>query len=294
MSDIDLEGLNRFAKAGDRDAPPYFAGRQEVLEDIEHAAGECWRAWQDSRRTTPGATRVIQGAPDAGKSSLLMHLERSWSGPGGGAPAMLLLRDPTDFMNGKAFAERLVNMLRPGRGKEIRTEISKSWQLQGRVPGVGGQLGEESRTGIPDDPINAVLAHVPGETWTSPVVIAIDEFQAAVGDETSPHAMVLRKLHTQDYAAPVVTVLAGLSDTRSTVDRLGISRASIDAVSALGCMSEAETENLIEGWSAHFGLPDGHWQVTMLELARAGDFWPAHVRNALASFAEEVVRLEGD
>ncbi len=293
MTGIDLEGLQDFAAAGDREAPPYFAGRTEVLRDIEGAAGRCWNVWTKGQGKTPGATRVIYGAPGAGKSSVLMHLERGWIGSGGGAPAMLRLGAPADFVNGKTFAERLVNLLRPGQGAEIRTEISRSWNLQGSVPGVGGQLGRESRTGDPDDPINAVLTHVPGKTWTSPVVVAIDEFQAAAGDETSPHAMVLQKLHAQDYDAPIMAVLAGLSDTLSMVDRLGISRRAVRAKHSLGCLTAEEAKDLVDGWCARFGIPDGHWQSAMLEQAKEGSHWPTHVHNALAAFAEEVVRVDG-
>ena len=295
MQDIDLEGLQDFADAGDRDVPPYFAGRNEILADIGNAATRCWNAWQNDRGKTPGATRVIHGAPGAGKSSLLMHLERTWAGPGGGAPAMLRLGDPADFMNGRALAERLANVLRPGMGASLRTEISRSWHLQGGVTGVGAQLGRESRTGIPDDPINAVLAHVPGETWTSPVVIAVDEFQATAGDDASPHAMVLRKLHAQDYAAPVMVLLAGLSDTIETAERLDVSRRAVRAGHSLGALSDDDVRDLVDRWGAHHGLPEsGPWEAAMLELAEAGSFWPAHVHNSLAAFAEEIVRVAGD
>lgn len=295
MPDIDLEGLQDFADAGDRDVPPYFAGRNEILADIGNAATRCWNVWQNGQNKTLGATRVIHGAPGAGKSTLLMHLERTWTGPGGGAPAMLRLGDPADFMNGKALAERLANLLRPGKGASLRTEISRSWHLQGNVTGVGGQLGRTSRTGIPDDPINAVLAHVPGQTWTSPVVIAVDEFQAAAGDEASPHAMVLRKLHAQDYAAPVMVLLAGLSDTIETAERLGVSRRAVRAGHSLGALSDDDVRDLVDRWGAHYGLAEsGPWESTMLELAEAGSFWPAHVHNSLAAFAEEIVRVAGD
>lgn len=295
MPDIDLEGLQDFADAGDRDVPPYFAGRNEILDDIGNAATRCWNAWKNGQGKTPGATRVIHGAPGAGKSSLLMHLERTWAGPGGGAPAMLRLGDPADFMNGRALAERLANLLRPGTGASLRTEISRSWHLQGSVTGVGGRLGRASRTGIPDDPINAVLAHFPGEAWTSPVMIAVDEFQTAAGDKASPHAMVLRKLHTQDYAAPIMVLLAGLSDTIETAERLGVSRRAVRAEHSLGALSDDDVRDLVVRWGLHYGLAESKpWEATMLELAEAGSYWPTHVHNSLAAFAEEIVRVAGD
>ncbi len=295
MAGIDLERLRSFVRTGDRNVPPYFAGRANVLEDIAEAARECWRAWRNGKQATPGATRMILGAPGAGKSSLLMHLERSWCGPGGGAPAMLRLGDPADFMNGKALAERLAELLRPGRGAEIRAEIEKSWNLTGKAPGLGGvSYGRRMVTDVPDDPVNAVLAHVPGEIWTFPVVIAIDEFQTAVGDKASPQAMVLRKLHAQDYKAPVMAVLAGLSDTPATIEALGVSRRALRTAHALGSLGEDTTRDLVAGWSDRFGVPDGRWQKTVLDLARTGSFWPTHVHNTLAAFAQEIVRVKGD
>lgn len=295
MPNVDLEGLQDFADAGDREAPPHFAGRRGVQDDIKNAATRCWNRWQNGQNKTPGATRVVSGAPGAGKSSLLMHLEREWAKTGAGAPLMLRLGDPADFMNGTAFAERLADLLSPGKGAQIRTDLAKTWSLQAGGAGIGGQVGRESRIAAPDDPINAVLSEVSVEKWKGPVVVAIDEFQATTGDEGSLHAMVLRKLHAQDYAAPVMAVLAGLSDTLDAVDRLGVSRRAIESHHALGGFSETEAQDLVAGWGGSYGLPPGgDWEDVMLDEARRGSCWPAHVRNALAALADEVVRVEGD
>ena len=123
----------------------------------------------------------------------------------------------------------------------------------------------------------------------------VDEFQAAAGDEASPHAMVLRKLHAQDYAAPVMVLVAGLSDTIETAERLGISRRAVRAGHSLGALADDDVRDLVDRWCAHYGLPkSGPWEAAMLELAETGSFWPAHVHNSLAAFAEEIVRVTGD
>ena len=294
MTGIDLEGLVDFAAAGDRDVPPYFAGRRNLLQDIESVATRCWTAWQDGQKKTPGATRVIHGAPGAGKSSILRHLERSWTGPGGGAPTMLRLEAPAMFSNRQVLARKLIEILRPGSGEKLFAEVRKGWQVHASVGGVGGQVGRESKADNPDDPIDAVLFHVPGTGWTGPVVIAVDEFQNTSGDRTSLQGEMLQRLHDQGYDAPIMVVLAGLGDTVATAGRLGLSRLGIDAATSLGPLTEDDSRDLFAGWGKHFGLPDGFWQAQMLELAKAGSHWPAHVRNSLSAFADEVVRIEGD
>ena len=293
MTGIDLEGLGDFAAAGDRDVPPYFAGRKDILSNIANAATRCWIAWQNGKKT-PGATRVIQGAPGAGKSSILRHIEREWVGPGGGAPAMLRLETPAMFSNNDVLARKLANLLRPGEGARLFSEIGNEWRLRAGVGVVSGHIGGVHKAGVPEDPLDAVLALIPGDDWTGPVVIAVDEFQNARGERTSVEGEMLQRLHDQGYDAPIMVVLAGLGDTVATAGRLGLSRLDAAAAVSLGPLTAEDSRDLVVGWGNHFGLPDGYWQAEMIELARAGSHWPAHVRNALSAFADEVVRVGGD
>ena len=125
------------------------------------------------------------------------------------------------------------------------------------------------------------------------MVLAIDEFQNTAGDRSSPHARILQAVHNQKYQAPIMLVLAGLGDTVDRAMHLGLSRPAHGTTWTLGCFDKDETADLIGGWGLHYGLPDGHWQITMRDIAQDCNHWPVHVQNALMAFAEEVVAADG-
>ena len=75
------EGLDEYVhEFRDRGVPPYYAGRQKILSEIEDACAAIWKRHRDGRSQTEGLTRVIYGAPGSGKSSTLVHLHDEWLG----------------------------------------------------------------------------------------------------------------------------------------------------------------------------------------------------------------------
>ncbi|MDE0304195.1 MAG: hypothetical protein OXI87_04820 [Albidovulum sp.] len=78
MNPAQSEKLRKFATSKDREWTPFFAGRDDIILKVEAACklaaeGEDPEHWQWTGLR--GTTHVIQGAPGAGKSSLLQHLE---------------------------------------------------------------------------------------------------------------------------------------------------------------------------------------------------------------------------
>jgi len=72
MTGFDREGLEDFIHSGEKSPPPVFVGRRDVLDDIFRTARLCWK--KDGHHL-PGNTRIIHGAPGAGKSAILNELE---------------------------------------------------------------------------------------------------------------------------------------------------------------------------------------------------------------------------
>jgi len=62
------DALVTFVRRGEKSAPPVFMGRQAILDDIVQRADV---GWQKNQLGVPGNTLVIQGAPGAGKSSIV-------------------------------------------------------------------------------------------------------------------------------------------------------------------------------------------------------------------------------
>ncbi|MCY3996438.1 MAG: hypothetical protein OXF07_09875, partial [Rhodobacter sp.] len=86
---FDRDGLEAFIDGGEGAAPPVLAGRHDVIKDIEDTARRAWKP--DGAHGVAKATRIIQGAPGAGKSSILAELQcRSLkSKDGSGAPRVV-------------------------------------------------------------------------------------------------------------------------------------------------------------------------------------------------------------
>ena len=80
LSDLDI-----FVDEGMRSQPPVFLGRDAVINDIERAARVVYAKWASGSidRKDPGMTRLVQGPPGSGKTSLLRHLQQRWEGEPG-------------------------------------------------------------------------------------------------------------------------------------------------------------------------------------------------------------------
>ncbi|MCY4228028.1 MAG: hypothetical protein OXF20_10140, partial [Gammaproteobacteria bacterium] len=71
MNDDQKRELETFLRQTEGSPPPVFIGREGVLEDIALAAEQVWKDTGSGMRGMEKATRIVQGAPGAGKSSIL-------------------------------------------------------------------------------------------------------------------------------------------------------------------------------------------------------------------------------
>ena len=75
----DRELLEEYSRPLDRQPAPVFVGRQDILELIQANCRGAMRALGRNQRAA-GHTIVLQGAPGAGKTAILSHLEEEWDG----------------------------------------------------------------------------------------------------------------------------------------------------------------------------------------------------------------------
>ncbi|MCY4328101.1 MAG: hypothetical protein OXC53_11010, partial [Rhodobacteraceae bacterium] len=73
---LDRAGLAEFVDQTDKIEPPVFIGREPVLAKILKVAGNSWDGSGAGQHGQAGATQIIQGAPGAGKSTILTELVR--------------------------------------------------------------------------------------------------------------------------------------------------------------------------------------------------------------------------
>ena len=277
------DALRRYVKREARAAPPVFVGRRDVVRDLEKAAAatlDAWRAGEDF----PGLTRVVQGAPGAGKSSLLAHLRRKWEAAraAGDTGAPIAVNLPLEaLMDGDRMPQALRKGLPARRGRD--------WE-----PVVAGAL---TSLFAPDKASEAVSdsarALFEARKFRHPVVLMVDEAQEV--RPWQPEAGIARMLHQGHVSdIPVLPVLAGLGHLREHLGQpgIGLSRFSneLGSVHTLGSLSDGEVRELFDGWLDRFGVA-----ATADEAVRWADAlvcdsqgWPMHTNHFLAALAGQL------
>ena len=163
-----------------------------------------------------------------------------------------------------------------------------------RVSGGGDAVlvkgGIEHETTKQHDAVRATLAAVakalPPSKWKRPVVVAIDEAQNMPGDENSPVGLLLQAFHESYANLPVIVLLAGLSDTKMRVRKLGLSRLSDGNAHSLNGLDAAEVAELKAGFCAHFEIDLGRYSDDFDALLQRTDGWAAHLQNCLRAFSK--------
>ena len=277
--------LRRYVRREARDAPPVFVGRQPVVNDIETTAGTAWEVWREGE-AFPGLTRVVQGAPGAGKSSLLAHLRRKWEAA----------RKSGDKTSPLAVNISLLDLRDPPRFREAVENLVPASLGARYVPAVAGALVKLVAPGsrLNEEVEKEVRAFSEKRDLPHPVVLMVDEAQNARPHENE--SAILAHLHEGHLTdLPVLLVLAGLGFLREHLQQPGIrlTRFSDDqkSVHTLGAISDGEVRELFDGWLEHFSVAATHdesarWADAMV---RDSQGWPMHTNHFLTALAGQLL-----
>ena len=286
-----------------RDRRRSAAGLRRARErpgDIE-AAGET--AWQGQsrrhaggqvRRGVPKNTRIVQGAPGAGKTSILAELARRSAGRDGAPGRSRVVTLSSDHL--MANLPKAIRMIAvtAGMPQERWREISGTlaFGVDALLASAAGELSwaRESRE-APQD-LHALADRFAPAKWKAPVIVAVDEAQALRAPAHAPHALFLQGIHDASAGLPLSLVLAGLGDTEAAANAMGLIRGltihEVDGLEASDCAT------LVQGFCRHFGMdPAGH-EARLDALAAPCEGWPRHLHFAMQALADEALRCEGD
>ena len=303
-----IEALKQFILDQDKSYPPTFVGRKDVITTIRNMSENVYKKYKNDS-FQPAATQLVHGAPGAGKSSLLMHLQKAvaWKdfkdiyGTSQPDPLVLYLAGPARFTDLNSFGHELKTCLTDGHRRSLST-IKKT--ITEGSAGIGSYIkfgrAVESHNEF-HDPIEAIIRDR-SIIWNRPLIIAIDEFQNIRGDWNKKenqvsqlHVGILRNLHDGAYGKPIMLVLGGLCDVPDILFKCGITRFPNDNNHPIGafkrdCESDDdETKELIEAWREKFEIPEGQWQEEIFQMAEEGSHWPMHIHNSLRALAKEIV-----
>ena len=266
----DLEGLRFFSEPSDRERAAFFVGRAGEIEDIERALARAQRHAQAGQRSA-GATRLVQGAPGAGKSALLARLEEKWTQAGRQAPLVLLVH-LGELADPDRMAQAIATRLDPRRAERFRRTETRSGSI-----GVSG--------------VGALARMFPPDRWERPLCLLVDEVQNLEPGQ----AGVVRRLHEAVDGLPIVPVLAGLANARDVLAKRGISRLSVGTVHMLGRLEPGQPAEsvrmMLEGFRVEAAEAEAaRWAGLLEELS---DRWPQHLRNGMRALAEGLLASGG-
>ncbi|MCY4452108.1 MAG: AAA family ATPase [Immundisolibacterales bacterium] len=298
----DIAGLQAFALEDDRLPPAAFVGRQDIIADIERAAARA-AAGGDAVR---GRTRLVFGAPGAGKTALLHELARRWRARAADGDASVPIPvdcEPGELTSPVAFTEAVLSALFPDSSHDVAT--STTTEGGGGVPGIAG-LRVSRTTSVPSlvdsvqagrTPWAAIREAIQPARLTRPVVLLVDETQNMPGDPNGDgRTRLLAETHDGRHGLPIMAVLGGLGDSKQVMARRGISRFARDAVHSLPLLEDAESGEAVERFLARHRIvgeeeAKGRWRR---RIAEACNGWPQHLHNYLCGAARALADARGD
>ena len=293
------ERLRDFLKSGEGSPPPVFVGREDIIRDILAAAEAAWTPGA-AKHGKPKMTRIVCGAPGAGKSSVLAELEKRCrtDAKRKHAPKVLIL-SASRFGNVRRVLQAMAALIAPEKADELFAEESRSrgGSASGKlIAGFGFRWGRTVAKPPADTELAALASWVKrcGVKWDFPLILAIDEAQNLRPSNTEA-ADLLQAVHEAEAGLPLTLVLAGLGDVPDRAEKMGLTRAS---ARPLGGLEPLEAVRLMGSFCGHFriGRPDGgpdRLLVRMKKLAAPCEGWPSHLHHALQAFGRAVLDAGG-
>ena len=288
------DALRRFIIAGEKSYPPVFVGREEILTEILRKASLGF----EQRTAPPGNSRIIQGAPGAGKTSILLELERHGQ-QGNHAPRTVVVTDveieqrlPTVLLSialAASAPKQAWTQMISQIGSYIGTRLGEISPF-----GFSADLERLFRTNSPKDlyDLGTVL---PASKWAHPVILAVDEAQRLRGETATPAAHFLKSIHdARQVVLPLTLVCAGLGDTKDRINEIGITNGAY--AFHVGALTKHEQTHVIDGFCDHFGLEIGRQRDRLLAFFEPAEGWPRHIHWAQRALAETLLdpSIEGD
>ena len=290
VQEPDIEGLREFQITDDRELTPFFVGRTDVIADIENNCLRRFKNWQLSKPAAmAGATRLIQGAPGAGKTAILDFLTERWRE---NPKAPFTVRANAKVLADESLlAAKIAGAMASGAGRKPPLTYGTHTGSTVGLPLTQFTREKSAATEARLDSWDALCVAVEAESWARPVCLLVDEVQNVDG-----RAAALQTLHEGDRRLPVMAVVAGLANSREKLRQAGISRFAEGGVHILWPLSPSEAARSAGMFLEHFRVQgqDGVTSAYARLIAEDSRGWPQHLHNGLRALARALVAAKGD
>ncbi|MCY4301975.1 MAG: hypothetical protein OXC68_09630 [Aestuariivita sp.] len=298
---FDREGLEAYLQQSEGEKPPVFKGRQDILATLRDCGEKTRKFIQEPSHTNPQlllrgipkTTQIVQGAPGAGKSSLLAKLQEDCDDAGNEKAPRVIIVSSQSIVGSLPQVLKLVRVageLSSSKWKEVLARIgfNLSANSLGDISAAVSWNGADME--IPST-LDRLAEESPGQKWMSPVILAVDESQRFKGGEDTPHAQFLQSIHDASSGLPLTLVLAGLSDTKDIAIDMGLTRGL--TTHNIHCLNKAECAELMVEFCQKFKVDVAGYEPLLQELARPTEGWPRHLHFTFRALAKELVQVNG-
>lgn len=289
-----LENLADFAVETDRDAPPTFVGRGDVIDMV----GRRLRGMATKGRSLKGAP-VVCGPPGAGKTALVQHLAEKHQGTN----VVPVVVSGEELASPRRMAAAML------KGVGLEGEALDRWRETKWKGGLRslGSIERTSRSSAPserigrDDTVWDVVGQVAkgGISDATVFLVLVDECQRVTPDVDRDINQVACQLNDGNTGPlKVLPVFAGLSNTPDALSAVRVSRTAEPAFT-LGPLKAEEARQAVAGFfqAEAFGVREAVApgdQVRVAEiLVKASERYPRHLHCYLRGLAREFSRGAG-
>ncbi len=303
--------LELFGRRSDKNEAVFFVGRQDLIAGIESTVAEIEsriRAATVNAGLQPGMvlcnqeTWLIQGAPGAGKSALLSHLQNLWRARENG-PVVVRI-EPTELRNESEVTRTIANCIIPNHGARILDSVSAvdgSLGFSMIIKGSGKVTDREQSSTLVLQDLAKLYSKGAATVFKRilkggsvkppelrPIVVMIDEVQMFTPEDVA----VLFKLHNGAHGLPILAVLYGLAYSKAKLAAEKISRFATSSgqshVQTLGPLETGEAAEsvraMLDGYRikgrGHTDLPD--------RISEWCNDWPQHLFHYMVGLANQL------
>ena len=259
--DAVFDRLRTYASHLERTTPPVFVGRKRELDELRFAVA------QVAKTNPKGMTRIVQGVPGAGKSSLCDEFVASVQGRkiGGRVLCAKLGPNALDLPPLRLTTELNEALLRLAADLPQAGYVASGLAHARRLASTAGQLGFKTSEYKLNDEIHGLNEHsslvacinaYADHMWPDDavLVLAVDEMQQCPITDRTIAAMLA--LNERLHAARIFVACFGLQSTARTLEDLGITRVADDAIIEIGPLGLGEGRQVLERTLDHFGVSD--------------------------------------
>ena len=288
MTEFKHQALENFINDKSGVFPPVFVGRKDIIDEVITTSQRAFERGD----APPKNTIIIQGAPGAGKTSVLTEIqnkvarEESQSRPVIVTPADIETRR-TEVLKAIAVVASKpksdwLNMVKTV-GSDLAQRVGSI-----RFLSFSADFANMVKETEPED-LFALRDMLPPEKWGNPVILAIDEAQRFSGDHTTLHAQFLQYIHdANQIQLPLTLVFAGLGDTDKRVDEIGITNGVFPYT--IGALTPKELEQVVDGFCKYFGLRIGSQYERLHSFFNSTECWPRHIYWTQKALSESILQ----